>query len=114
MTGALLATMYIGFLSARAISDEGAFAKTAFGRRIGRTFSLDESGLDQLALVLGVAINIFIVVIGLPLVLFLWGFQPGDISAALQDRDRHPHRLLHLLADRHPVGRAGLRHRRTS
>ncbi len=81
ITGAVLATMYIGFLSAGAISDEGAFADTALGRRLGSGFSLDESTLDQLGLVVSIAINILVVVIGLPLILFLWGFQPGDITA---------------------------------
>jgi small-conductance mechanosensitive channel len=81
ITGAILATMYIGFLSARAISDEGAFANTALGRRVESGFNLDETTLDQLALVVSIAINILVVVIGLPLILFLWGFQPGDITA---------------------------------
>ena len=40
-TGAILATMYIGFLSARAVSEEGAFARTAVGRRLERSFKLD-------------------------------------------------------------------------
>ncbi|MCV3240936.1 mechanosensitive ion channel family protein [Mesorhizobium sp. ZC-5] len=81
LTGAVLATMYIGFLSARAIADEGAFAHTALGRRLARGFNLDDPTLDQLGLVVSVAINLFVVVIGLPLILFLWGFQPGDITA---------------------------------
>ena len=81
LTGAVLSTMYIGFLSARAISDEGAFANTALGRRLARGFSLDEATLDQLGLVVSIAINLFVIVIGLPLILFLWGFQPGDITA---------------------------------
>jgi potassium efflux system protein len=81
LTGAVLATMYIGFLSARAIADEGAFAHTALGRRLASGFSLDDTTLDQLGLVVSIAINLFVAVIGLPLILFLWGFQPGDITA---------------------------------
>ena len=79
LTGAVLATMYIGFLTARAVSEEGAFARTAIGRRLERSFKLDQTTLDQLALVVSIAINLLIMVIGLPLILFLWGFQPGDI-----------------------------------
>ncbi len=81
ITGAVLATMYIGFLSARAVAEEGAFAHTALGRRLAGGFSLDETTLDQLGLVVSIAINLLVVVIGLPLILFLWGFQPGDIQA---------------------------------
>ena len=36
ITGAILATMYIGFLSARAMSEEGAFGQTKLGGRLGR------------------------------------------------------------------------------
>ena len=81
-TGAILATMYIGFLSARAVSEEGAFATH---RRSGGGWSAASSSiqttLDQLALVVSIAINLLIAVIGLPLILFMWGFQPGDIQA---------------------------------
>src|SRR5690606_20396340 len=80
VTGAVLATMYIGFLSARATMEEGAFGQTALGRRLGQRFGLDQATLDKSSLVAGVAINIRVLVIGLPLILFLWGFQPGDIQ----------------------------------
>ncbi|WP_353645588.1 mechanosensitive ion channel family protein [Mesorhizobium sp. WSM2239] len=81
VTGAVLATMYIGFLSAGAVAEEGAFASTTLGRRFESRFSLDPATLDQLALVVSIAINILILVVGVPLILFLWGFQPGDIQA---------------------------------
>ncbi len=80
-TGAVLATMYIGYLSSRAVSEEGAFARTGMGARFQRWFKLDDSALDQVSLVVSILINAVVVVIGLPLILFQWGFQPGDISA---------------------------------
>jgi small-conductance mechanosensitive channel len=83
VTGAVLATMYIGYLSARAVAEEGAFGNTALGRRFEGRFSLDAATLDQLALVISIAINILILMVGVPLILFLWGFQPGDIQAWL-------------------------------
>ncbi|MGO4837979.1 mechanosensitive ion channel family protein, partial [Rhizobiaceae sp. 2RAB30] len=83
ITGAVLATMYLGFLSSRAMSDEGAFANTKMGQRLGEIFKLDDTTLDQLGLVVSIAVNIFVLIIGLPLILFLWGFQPGDITAWL-------------------------------
>lgn len=78
-TGALLATMYIGFLSSRAVSEEGAFANTGMGVRFQRWFKLDEPGLDQVSLIVSILINVVVVVVGLPLILFQWGFQPADI-----------------------------------
>jgi small-conductance mechanosensitive channel len=81
VTGAVLATMYIGFLSSRAMSDEGAFVNTKFGARLGHFFKLDETTLDQLGVVVSIAVNIFVLIVGLPLILILWGFQLGDITA---------------------------------
>ncbi|MBL8583361.1 MAG: mechanosensitive ion channel family protein [Rhizobiaceae bacterium] len=81
ITGAILATMYIGFLSARAVAEEGAFGRTAFGARIQRRFKVDETALDQIALVLSVAINVLVAVVGLPLILLQAGFKFGDIRA---------------------------------
>lgn len=83
ITGAILATMYIGFLSAGAIAAEGAFGGTALGRRYGRRFKVDDTTLDQLGLVVSVTINLFVILVGLPLILLQWGFQPGDITAWL-------------------------------
>ncbi|MEO5322541.1 mechanosensitive ion channel family protein [Mesorhizobium sp. CC13] len=83
VTGAILATMYIGFLSSRAINEEDAFAKTTVGRRIQRLFKLDETTLDQLGLVTSIVINLIVIVIGVPLILFQWGFQPGDMTTWL-------------------------------
>ncbi|MDQ6432977.1 mechanosensitive ion channel family protein [Mesorhizobium sp. LHD-90] len=80
-TGAVLATMYIGFLSSRAVAEEGAFAHTAIGVRFQRWFKLDDAGLDQLSLLVSILINVAVVVVGLPLVLFQWGFQPADIGS---------------------------------
>ena len=81
VTGAVLAMMYIGFLSARAISDEGTFGQTALGRRLERWFKLDEATLDQLGLVVSITINLLVFFGGLPLILLQWGFQPGDMWA---------------------------------
>ncbi|RWO98634.1 MAG: mechanosensitive ion channel family protein [Mesorhizobium sp.] len=81
VTGTILVTAYIGFLSARAISEEGGFANTSIGRWLSVNSSYEESALDQLGLVVSVAINVMIVLVFLPLILLMWGFQPGDIQA---------------------------------
>lgn len=81
ITGALVATMYIGFLSARALSDFGAFSKTAFGRRLDARFNFDEQTEDQLGLLASIVINGMVLLVGVPLILLQWGFQWGDIYA---------------------------------
>ncbi|RWC48286.1 MAG: mechanosensitive ion channel family protein [Mesorhizobium sp.] len=81
VTGTVLITAYIGFLSAQAIGEEGAFANTTVGRWLSSNSSYEDTALDQLGLVVSVAINVMIVLVFLPLILLMWGFQPGDIQA---------------------------------
>lgn len=80
VTGAIASTMYIGFLSAGAISGEGAFVRTALGEALNRRFKLEETALDQLGLTASIATYVLVVCIGVPLVLLQWGFQWGDIT----------------------------------
>ncbi|MEO4000053.1 mechanosensitive ion channel domain-containing protein [Mesorhizobium sp. CAU 1732] len=81
VTGAILATMYIGYLSAAALSDLGAFTKTALGKRLDAYFNLDESTEDQFGLVASITINLLVLALGIPLILLQWGFQWGDIQS---------------------------------
>ena len=83
VTGAILATMYIGFLSSRAMSEEAAFGDTALGHRLVKWFDFDAPTLDQIGLIVSILINVLVLMIGLPLILLQWGFQLGDIEAWL-------------------------------
>lgn len=80
VTGAVLTTMYIGYLSGKAISEPGAFAHTAIGRQIEERFELGNVGLDQTGLGAGLLISLAVLVFGVPLILLLWGFQIQDIE----------------------------------
>lgn len=81
INGAVVVTMYLGFLTARAVSDENALAGTKLGRAIQTRFGMDETTLDQLGLVASVVINVFVVALGIPIILLLWGFQWSEMSA---------------------------------
>lgn len=81
ITGAILATMYIGFLAANAIAVEGTFARTALGRKLDGRFTLEDATFDQFGLIASILINILVVLIGVPHILLQWGFQWGDINA---------------------------------
>ncbi len=81
VTGTILVTAYIGLLSARAIGAEGGFGNSFLGRWLTENSSLEDNTLDQLGLVVSIALNVLIVLIFLPLILMMWGFQPGDIQA---------------------------------
>ena len=81
VTGAILAMMYVGVLSARAVAEVGAFGGTALGRRLSGRFHIDEAGFDQLGLITGILVNILVLLVGLPIILLQWGFQWGDIRS---------------------------------
>ncbi|MEM5474137.1 mechanosensitive ion channel family protein [Hoeflea sp. AS60] len=80
VTGAILTTMYIGYLSGKAISEPGAFAQTAIGRRIEDRFELGYLALDQSGLGAGLLISLAVLLVGIPMILLLWGFQVQDIE----------------------------------
>ncbi|WP_378950331.1 mechanosensitive ion channel family protein [Mesorhizobium sp. ANAO-SY3R2] len=83
VTGAILTTIYIGFLSSQAMNEDDAFAKTTVGRRLQRRFNLDDTTLDQLGLATSIVINLLVLVVGVPLILMQWGFRPGDMMTWL-------------------------------
>ncbi|MBA3042210.1 MAG: mechanosensitive ion channel family protein [Alphaproteobacteria bacterium] len=80
LTGAVVATMYIGILSGKAISAPNQFGETRVGRFLQRRFNLKPVGLDQAGIVAGLAIYVFALSIGIPLILISWGFQPRDLE----------------------------------
>lgn len=80
LTGAVLATMYIGILTGKAISAPNQFGETRVGQFIGRRFRLSAVGLDQSGIGAGLVIYAFALVTGIPLILMSWGFQPRDLQ----------------------------------
>ncbi|MEE4236801.1 MAG: mechanosensitive ion channel domain-containing protein [Anderseniella sp.] len=80
VTGAILATMFIGVQSGQVLAAEGAFPHSAIGSRIKQKFSLSDTALDQLGLVLSFLVYALVFIIGLPLILLQWGFNQLDIQ----------------------------------
>jgi len=80
LTGAVVATMYIGILSGKAISAPNQFGETRVGQFIGRRFRLSAVGLDQSGIAAGLFIYVFALITGIPLILISWGFQPRDLQ----------------------------------
>ncbi|MEJ5019731.1 mechanosensitive ion channel family protein [Ochrobactrum vermis] len=81
VTGAFLVTMYMGFLTGRAISEEQAFASSPIGKAMRERFHFDDATLDQLGLVAGILINLVVALIGIPLVLMQLGFQWAELKS---------------------------------
>lgn len=80
ITGAMLATMYIGILAGRAVAREGGLRDTSIGRYMANRFDLGETAIEQAGLGAGLAIYALVVVFGLPVIMLLWGFQIADIQ----------------------------------
>ena len=81
VTGAIVVTMYIGFLSGRAVSATNAFAETGVGKRLEARFGLGQVTLDQTGLAAGLAIYLLVFVFFMPLILMQWGFQFAEIES---------------------------------
>ncbi|MCA1370021.1 mechanosensitive ion channel family protein [Bradyrhizobium sp. BRP14] len=81
VTGAILVTMYIGLLTGKSVSKQGAFAETAAGRYLERRFNLEQVALDQIGLAAGLGIYALVVLFFIPLILLQWGFQIADIES---------------------------------
>lgn len=84
LTGAVLVTMWIGFVSGRAVSQRDAIAETDVGRRLQQRFQLSDVALDQIGLASGLGIYFFVLIFGIPLILLQWGFYAQDIWISLQ------------------------------
>jgi potassium-dependent mechanosensitive channel len=81
VTGAIIVTMYIGFLSGQAISRHNAFAKSGLGRKLATSYNMGEIRLDQFGLLAGLVIYVLVLLLGIPLIMLTWGFRGADISA---------------------------------
>ncbi|MFC4625296.1 mechanosensitive ion channel domain-containing protein [Daeguia caeni] len=82
VTGAFLVTMYLGFLTGRAIGGEQAFASSKIGKTLHARFHFDATTLDQFGLLAGILINLVVAMIGIPLVLMQLGFQWAELTTA--------------------------------
>ncbi|MBW6424638.1 mechanosensitive ion channel family protein [Rhizobium sp. XQZ8] len=80
LTGAVAVLIYLGFLSGKAISKQGAFQNTSAGKRLAERHKFNEVALDQTGLVAGLALYAFALFLGIPLILLTWGFQLADIE----------------------------------
>jgi potassium-dependent mechanosensitive channel len=81
VTGAILVTMYLGFQSARALSEEGAFANTSLGRALQEQYKVEPVMLGHAGVFTSVLMNLLVLSVGIPLILLQWRFQWADIRS---------------------------------
>ena len=82
ITGSIVATMYTGYLAARAVGEAGAVKNTLVGSRLQETRGFTDLRLDQLGLAVSILINILVFAIGLPALALQWGIQADEVEAA--------------------------------
>ncbi len=80
---AVAVTFYIGHLAAREMSRENELLHSRFGKWLRVTFELSETAIDQLGLFAGVFFTFGLALVGVPLLLLLWGFKWADIRGWL-------------------------------
>ncbi|MGO7423849.1 mechanosensitive ion channel family protein, partial [Rhizobium ruizarguesonis] len=80
ITGAVVVTMYIGLLSGKAISRQESFGDTFFASFLTRRFKLGPVAIDQAGLLVGLAIYAVALLVGIPLILLMWGFHVQDLQ----------------------------------
>jgi small-conductance mechanosensitive channel len=83
--GALLVTMYLGFLSARAVSEPDAFVGSPVGRLFSNRLHFGQVAVEQFGLLAGLCIYLFVLALGVPIIFLVWGFQVRDIQNWMQD-----------------------------
>ncbi len=83
--GALLVTMYLGFLAARAVSEPEAFVGSPLGRLMSQRLHFGQVAVEQMGLLAGMCLYLFVLALGIPIIFMLWGFQFRDIQNWLQD-----------------------------
>ncbi len=83
VTGAILATMYIGVQSGQVLAAESVFPSSFAGHQLKSLFSVSDAALDQLGLLLSFVVYAIVIVVGLPLILLQWGFNHLDIQTWL-------------------------------
>lgn len=83
--GALLVAMYLGFLSARAVSEPEAFVGSPLGQMLSTRFHFGQVAVEQFGLLAGLSLYLFVLAFGVPIIFLVWGFQVRDIQNFLQD-----------------------------
>lgn len=81
VTGAIVVTMYLGFLAGQAISQHNAFARTTLGEVLAAKQQMGEVRLDQFGLAVGLFLHVMVLLVGIPLIMLTWGFRGADIWA---------------------------------
>ncbi len=79
LTGAIVVTMWIGFVTGRTVSKPDALADTRVGLLLKERVGLSDVGIDQAGLAAGLGIYFLVLALGIPLILLQWGFYAQDI-----------------------------------
>ncbi|MEM6463939.1 MAG: mechanosensitive ion channel domain-containing protein [Pseudomonadota bacterium] len=79
--GALAVTMYLGFLSANAVSEPEDFSASALGQMLSKRMGFGQIAVEQIGLLCGLLIYLFVIVVGVPIIFLVWGYHIRDIQS---------------------------------
>lgn len=82
ITGAILATMYLGYRASQAISQDHALAESRLGQMLANRYRMSETLIDQLGLLFGTVMTVIVLLVGLPILALMWGFRWPEIRGA--------------------------------
>ena len=85
VTGAIAATMIVGFLCAQALADEDALKSSSIGRALHGRFGLTDRQLDVTAMMASLLTYGAVLFAGVPLILLQWGFKWADLLLAARN-----------------------------
>ncbi|MCY6380028.1 mechanosensitive ion channel family protein [Hoeflea prorocentri] len=83
--GALLVAMYLGFLSAKAVSEPEDFKASSLGQVLSNRFNLGPIAVEQIGLLCGLSIYVLVLVFGVPVIFLIWGYHIRDIQSWVAD-----------------------------
>lgn len=83
ITGAVLATLYLGYRAAQAITKDHTFAESRVGRLLAERSGLSEKTIDQIGLAGGLFLTLGIITVGLPVLALLWGVPWPEVRRFL-------------------------------
>jgi len=79
-SGSILLVAYLGLLTSISLSERGALPPTRLGSYLRTKYGATDLRLDQLGLVLSIAVAALVAVITLPLLASQWGYDYSEIS----------------------------------
>ncbi|MEM0900044.1 MAG: mechanosensitive ion channel domain-containing protein [Pseudomonadota bacterium] len=81
ITGAILTTAFVGLRASQAVAERGVLSDRTIGRFLRDRFKSSDAAIDQAGLILALLLGLVIVLIALPAIALIWGFDVVTIRS---------------------------------